>query len=117
MLNKEKEYIENEVLRTLHSLDGIQRAELNPFFYTRLRAKMDQQNSGWERVYSFISRPVIAIAILLVVMAVNTWTVWGTTNAEESNAAENNNTIISEIASEYNQVASTSNYDYEFINQ
>ena len=33
--------IEEEVNKTMHSLDGIQKADPGPFFYTRLSARME----------------------------------------------------------------------------
>jgi hypothetical protein len=108
--------IQEEVLRTLQSIDGIKRAKANPFLYTRLKEKMQQENSSWEKIFSFISRPLVAFAILILVMVINTWAVWGTAT-QDRNTAENNITVLSEIASEYNQVASTGNYEYEMINQ
>jgi len=49
-------------------------------------------------------------------MAVNTWALWGA-SANENATVENGNASISEIANEYNLVASANNYDYEIVNQ
>lgn len=113
MVNKEN--INREVDHTLQSLDGLQRATANPFLYTRIKARMQRQ-SGWERTFSFISRPAVALAIVILVMSVNTWVLWGEATNENA-VVENENATISEIANEYNLVASVNNYDYEIINQ
>ena len=103
-----KEKIQQEIERTLQSLDGVKRAEANPFLFTRIKARMNKKANGWEWIFSFVSKPAIAIAIILLVMAVNGWALWG------SNSGENiSDPGASELANEYNTVASLSNYDYE----
>jgi hypothetical protein len=102
-----KEKIQQEIERTLQSLDGVKRAEANAFLFTRIKARMNKKGS-WEWVSSFVSRPAIAVAIVLLVMAINGWALWGS-NSAETGMSDNG----SELASEYNTVASVSNYDYE----
>jgi hypothetical protein len=105
-----KEKIQQEIEQTLQCLDDVKRAEANPFIFTRIQARMAKKDSAWERTFSFISRPAIAMAIVLLVMAVNGWALLGSNS--------NNNTIsdsatVSELANEYNIVASVENYNYE----
>jgi len=114
MINKGN--LHNEIERTLQSLDGVKRAEANPFLFTRLKAKMQKDTNVWERTFSFISRPAVALAIVILVMAINAWALWGASTNENA-TVENGNASISEIANEYNLVASVSNYDYEIVNQ
>ena len=105
-----KEKIQQEIEQTLQCLDGAKRAEANPFLFTRIKARMDRKANVWERSFSFISKPAIAVAIVVVVMAVNGWALWGGSGTDETIAAEPN---VSELATEYNVVASVDNYDYE----
>ena len=105
-----KEKIQQEIEQTLQCLDGAKRAEANPFLFTRIQARMAKKDSPWERTFSFISKPAIAMAIVLLVMTVNGWALLG--------SGSNDNTIgdsanVSELANEYNVVASVDNYDYE----
>lgn len=111
-----KEQIQQEIEKTLQSIDGMKRAEANPFLFTRIKARMQKNNNGWERTFSFVSRPAIALAIVILVMAVNAWAVWGSSTTEENVTAGVNNASTSELANEYNMVASVSNYDYENSN-
>jgi hypothetical protein len=106
-----KEKIQQEIGQTLQCLDGVKRAEANPFLFTRIKARMDRKANARERAFSFISKPAIAIAIVLVVMAVNGWALWDKSGpgTVEAVTAENG----SELANEYNVVASVDNYDYE----
>lgn len=55
----------------LNSLDGINRAEPRPFLYTRLSARMQRPANIWERSARYLSRPVVAVACLLLVFLVN----------------------------------------------
>lgn len=106
-----KEKIQQEIERTLQSLDGLKRAEANHFLFTRIKARMNKKADGWESIFSFVSKPAIAIAILVIVMAVNGWALWGSGTSET--IVGDGNTSFSELANEYNTVASVNNYDYE----
>ena len=103
-----EEKIQLEVEKTLQSLDGVKRAEANSFLFTRIKARMNKKAGGWDWIFSFVSRPAIAMAIVVLVMTINGWALWDS-NTEDVVAADNS----SELASEYNTVASVSNYDYE----
>jgi hypothetical protein len=106
-----QEKIQQEIEQTLQSLDGIKRAQANPFLFTRIKARMNKKANGWEEgIFSFVSKPIIAVAILLLVMAVNGWALWGS-NSEDTIGDTPNS--FSELANEYNTVASVNNYDYE----
>lgn len=64
---------EEEVERTLQSLEGIQRAEPNPYFYTRLQARMEKkfvEKTGWQW------RPGYAYAALGLVLLLNFLTIY-----------------------------------------
>ncbi len=108
-----KEKIQQEIERTLQSLDGAKRAEANPFLFTRIKSRMNKKASGWDGLFSFVSKPAIAIAILLIVMAVNGWALWGSGTGETITGDANSS--FSELANEYNTVASVNNYDYENV--
>ena len=107
-----QEKIQQQIEQTLQSLDGVKRAQANPFLFTRIKARMNKKANGWEEgIFSFVSRPVIAVAILLLVMAVNGWALWGSDSSDT--IGDTPNSLGSELATEYNTVASVNNYDYE----
>jgi hypothetical protein len=56
----------------LQSLQGIQPTETDPYFYTRLRARMEK---GQEPAGSFLLKPVLAVAALSIVLLLNTLTI------------------------------------------
>ena len=107
-----KEKIQQEIEQTLQCLDGVKRAEANPFLFTRIQARMNKRSSRWEeRTFSFISKPAIAVAIVVLVMAVNGWALWDNSGSGTTEPVTADN--VSELANEYNVVASIDNYDYE----
>ncbi len=56
----------------LNSLDGVQRAVPAPFFYTRLKARLDRkEKNAWESTGRFLVRPVVAIAALCLILLIN----------------------------------------------
>ena len=66
------EHIEKQVAETLASLDGISRATANPFLYTRIKAAMEaEESSFWSRTASFMTRPIVAVATVLVILLMN----------------------------------------------
>lgn len=68
---------------TLESLDGIQRAEPAPWFFTRLQARLERSERNiWETAGRFLSRPVIAGVGLFIVLAVNIFFVAGTVSKD-----------------------------------
>ena len=58
--------------QVINSLDGIQRAETQPFFYTRLMARMETgEMNGWNRWMAYLARPVVSLSVLLVFLMIN----------------------------------------------
>ncbi len=93
----------------LNSLDGIERANANPFLYTRIAARIDKQFGTWERVAFWLGKPSLAIGAIVVFLAINiTVIMWGQKQSEKAWAQQN----ISEqlLASEF-----TNNQSYQLV--
>ena len=62
-----------QVEEILESLNGIEKAEPRPFFFTRLQARMARESdpSVFGRAISVFSRPAVVMATLLVFLLVN----------------------------------------------
>lgn len=101
--------IQQEVEKTLQSLEGVQRAEANPYLFTRIKARM-QKNTSWELISSFVSRPIVALATLLLVMIINALVVLSSGN-NEGNGTE---IAVTDIAEDY-KLATSTNYEYEIV--
>jgi hypothetical protein len=70
---KNQEEIERQIDKTVGALEGIERAEPRPFFYTRLEAKMDI--SGMQQRYAiipkFMARSTFVWSFLALVVLLN----------------------------------------------
>ena len=110
---KQKPDIENKLERTLDSLNGLRRATPAPYFFTRLRARMAREDKEWGGVIGFISRPAFALAIICVVLSINTWIVFNDphdTSVHSQLPTTDNTDVLPE--QEYN-VAVTTFYNYD----
>jgi hypothetical protein len=65
---KNTERIEQEIDKTMASLDGIKRANARPFFYTRLEAKMQQRYVPSTKI---VLRPAFIWSFLAVIILIN----------------------------------------------
>ena len=108
---EKKKDIAGKAEHTLNSLDGIQRAEPGPFFFTRVQAKLQKEGrSYWSSIASFITKPAVVIAGMGLIVLLNTAALFYQ-NEERSNAliADQNEQAY---ADDYNTtVASSSYYD------
>ncbi|RAJ08927.1 hypothetical protein LX64_01582 [Chitinophaga skermanii] len=101
-----------EIPAILSSLDGISRATPAPFFYTRLRARMQQgKASAWDNVVGFMSKPIVVIVFVGTILLLNGVTLLKQTNNTNPTTVEQ--AAIQGIRDEYN-LASNNNV-YEFI--
>jgi|SRR5690242_14268377 len=68
-----KKHIQEEVEKTLNSLDGIQRATANPYLFTRIKASLEkEEKSFWSNALTFISRPSFAVPAIVLTILINT---------------------------------------------
>ena len=69
----DKRHIQEEVEKTLNSLDGVQRAVANPYLFTRIRAAVGNDEKGfWGKALTFVSRPSVAVPAVVLTILVNT---------------------------------------------
>jgi len=69
---KNNHSIEQKIEQVLSSLDQVTRADTDPFFYTRLSAKLHaEQDSVWMKVSGFLARPVVIASILVAAVTGN----------------------------------------------
>ncbi len=73
------------VNQVLGSLDGIERAQANPFLYTRILSRIQEANSKWEKIARYVTKPTFAIAATTIFLALNMWVVLQQKSANEKN--------------------------------
>jgi hypothetical protein len=98
---------EQWVNQAMESLDGLQRANANPFLYTRILARVKGANSRWEKTARFISRPSFAFAATALFLALNMWVIFQKNDKAEPSQAE----MEQLFATEY----SASNIQYSLV--
>ncbi len=99
---------ESRIIATLNSLEGIQRAKPAPFFFTRLMSKMQIKNeSGWERLVVFITRPSVAMVTVALIIFLNMLAAY---HEVERNAKTD---IVEQSYADYYYVNTSSLYDFE----
>ncbi|MBM3412607.1 MAG: hypothetical protein FJY19_04410 [Bacteroidetes bacterium] len=83
-----KQDVNNQIEKILGSLDQVNRATLSPYFYSRLRTRMeaDRQHSSKE----FTLRPIFAILVLTVMLAINVYLLVNQSGNDEPKWAELN---------------------------
>ena len=100
--------INNKIEEVLNSLDGINRAEANPFLYTRIKARLNSRRSSiWDKLSSLISRPVIALAGVFLILVLNLFAIYS------HSITINNNEITDVTSSDEYSVVSNTYYDIE----
>lgn len=104
-MNTEKN---NKPEAILSSLDGVKRAQVPDYFYTRLMARM-QKGTEWNDKKIWILRPAYAVAILLLIVAINV--VVFLQKNDETTVADDSQTLQQTIASEYSLADNNSIYD------
>lgn len=81
------ENLNTKVEAAMHSLNGCVPASPRPFLQTRINARLQLQNETkgfWTEALSFISRPVVIAACLILVLVTNLL-VFNSKNAAEEN--------------------------------
>ncbi len=74
-----------ELEQVLNSINDISRAEMPPFFYTRLQAKLNKQNQGTGYFWSVLTRPAVSLGTLSLLLILNVAAIRSYLHASSSN--------------------------------
>ena len=112
---KQQRDIEKRVEDALNSLDGIQRAESQPWFFSRVKGRLlrKEEMTRWETIGSFLSKPAVAIAGLFLILGLNGVLLFSQQSDSSIVAVQNE---IQPNDSE-SLIASSSSFDYENLVQ
>jgi hypothetical protein len=72
---KKSEEIEQKVDETLNALDGMKQAEPKPFYYTRLKARMERELLQPKTLLGWTFKPIYVYASLAFVLSLNIFTI------------------------------------------
>jgi hypothetical protein len=98
---------EENIDAVLKSLDGVQRAEATPFFYTRLKARMERENSSKGIAGIVWLRPSMAFATLAIFVILNVVTIINKKNELEKGLEKTTSTVAEQMAKDYDLSIST----------
>ena len=95
---KSREQIQSEVDKTLDSLEGLQRAETTPFFYTRLMARMDSApTSVWNQWMAFIARPAVSLGLLFLFLLMNGYLIFNKFSQDNESVPQGSDYVAQQI--------------------
>ncbi len=105
------ENIHKKIEEVMQSIDNISKASPRPFLFTRLEARMQREKNIWEKLSSFVARPVVAFACICLVIMINAMVILSANTSENSLVQQNSE---SATVDEYSQVTTTL-YDFENV--
>jgi hypothetical protein len=108
--------IDKKVEDALNSLDGIERSAPQPWFFTRVKARLDrEEHTGWASIGSFLSKPAVAFATLGFILILNGVLLF---RQGFSDPVSGSAVIQNELNTDNEYIlASSSSYEYENIVQ
>jgi hypothetical protein len=112
---KQQGDIEKRADDALNSLDGIQRAAPQPWFFSRVKGRLlrKEEKTGWETIGSFLSKPAVAIAGLFLILGLNGILLFNQPSGSAIVAIQNE---LQPTDSE-SLIASSSSFDFENLVQ
>jgi len=106
---KDKRHIQEQVDKTLDSLDGIQRASANPFLFTRIQARLQKEETNfWSQAFAFISRPMVAFAGVAIAIIINAVVLLESRSESVKNTQDDEQVFASEYNLSTNTIYETS---------
>lgn len=101
----------NNIEDILNSFEGIQKAEGRPFMYTRVMARLKNEEANfWTKAGSFIARPAVVICCFIAIIGTNLFFIIHSDTKQEETIISSNSTA--EILQNENSIlASYTSYD------
>jgi hypothetical protein len=84
----------------LNSWNGAQRASVTPFLHTRVMARLEKSRAKTGFIPSLLARPAVAFAMIIGVLAVNAWLLFGT-SSEKGVTANDSEQTVSALVNDY----------------
>lgn len=85
-MNK-KEKIEQEISKTLEKFDQADNMPPNPYFYTRVQARLEKKQKH-QNVFFAILKPALIIALVVLNVSTAFWYFRGTVQQEQTNSRQ-----------------------------
>jgi hypothetical protein len=104
----EQKSTHEEIESTLQSLDGIGRADMPPFFYTRLQAQLDKRTASPNKFWIIITKPAVSLVTLSLLVVLNVAAISYYMKSSKKNVSHTS-TGIEAFAQEYDLASSAYN--------
>ena len=86
---KNKDHIDHEVQRTMHSLDNMERAKTDAFFYSRLQSKLQHETLQTASSPGLGFAFSVAAVILIIILNISTILIGSAVFSEEAQSSSN----------------------------
>ena len=110
-MEKEKN-IDSKINQVLNSIESIESAEVKPFFYTRLQAKMENDIAPSFSRFSVLPNLKLSLAMLAVVLVFNLTSLVFLTNNQDTTSTATSS--LDEFSEEYFSSPNVYNYLNEY---
>ena len=85
-MNK-KEKIEHEINKTLEQFDTAEKLPPNPYFYTRVQARLEEKQKQQNIIFAIL-KPALIIALVAVNMSTAIWYLGGSKQQEQTSSRQ-----------------------------
>ncbi|MDN5204761.1 hypothetical protein QQ008_25450 [Fulvivirgaceae bacterium BMA10] len=103
---QEDKKIKKEVEETLKSLDNIKGAQVDPFFYGRVMARIESEKEEKQQSNNWFLNMNVGIAATICMILINTYVVVDFINSARNNISEEDSYLES-FADDYNLTVNT----------
>ncbi len=100
---EQRKFTHEEIEKITESIDGISRAEMPPFFYTRLQAKLEKSPAPANSFWMIITKPAVSFVTLFLLVVLNITAInhYIKTSSQEQPVTQGTATDIQKFAQEY----------------
>jgi hypothetical protein len=95
-----RKFTPEEIEKTVESMNSISRAEVSPFFYTRVQARVDNASPSSASAWQVMMKPAVSLITLLLLLILNIAAIRYYTKASEQPVSETTSPI-QKFANEY----------------
>lgn len=99
---------DEEIERTLASINGLRQAEAPPFFYTRLQARIGRNEEPKQGFWMMVTRPAVSFAAVALLMLLNVAMIVRYVRSNEVSPTQKNKSGLEQFAEAYNLDGGTS---------
>jgi len=103
-------FTQQKIAETLNSIDGINRAGMPAFFYTRLQARLDKSTPASQSFWFLLTRPAVSLVTLSLLVVLNIAAINYFIISNKPRVSTENNGIR-DFAQEYNLTGGASLYN------